>query len=198
MLHAASCSVVIERKNRTHPSFPLINLAEVRLLNRAGTPIPAAGLIPWISSMLPGFPVQNCFDGDNGTFCHTNDGNLDPDPMLKVSYPCSEEVNTVEVVNRQQLCSGCQDRITAFQLRLVNSTGASLSDAYPFDTAQPSYTIRLQGECLASWLQTVNLVDKATCRGLIIMQLPTGAAPVACLQMTTGSHYHCRRKCTVF
>ena len=139
---AASCSIQIERKNRAQASSDVISLAEVRLFNRLAAQIPTAGLVPWMSSAHPSFPAQNCFDATTNTSCHTAiDGGGDADPLLRVRYPCSEGLSRVEVVNRQNFG---QSRITAFQLRFLNATGASSTPPYHFNSVQSLYLISLQ------------------------------------------------------
>lgn len=148
LLFAAMCSIQIELKVPQTPN-PILNLAEVRLFNRAGTQFPNNQLIATMSSTEGAISaVQYCFDGNLGLpICHSGVTRWDPDPKLVVMYPCSEELSKVEVVNRQDCC---RDRINNFQMRFLDAAGAVMRQTFQFTGAESVYTVIPQGE-RAGW-----------------------------------------------
>lgn len=138
------CSIQIERKSQAMQANGIINLAEVRLFNRANNQIPASQLLVALSSTHSVFAVQNCFDGNPGTICHSlNWDSGDSDPKLLVRYPCSEELSRVEVVNRQDCC---RERIADFQMRFLDASGAVLRQTFQFTGGESAYTVIPQGK----------------------------------------------------
>lgn len=137
---APSCSVLIDGAQPGSQLHP----AEVQLFNMAGTQIANTDLTAVLSSVWDGgaYPASLCVDGKADTFCHTAAG--DPNPQLRISYPCSEGLSKVRVTNRADEC--CKAQINAFRLRVLDNKGSDTITAYQFAGSENSYTIKTQGE----------------------------------------------------
>jgi hypothetical protein len=157
----AVCSVLIDRKDpKPDPTFNKehnLHLREVRLFNSAGAQISPDKLGAQQSSTSANFTALLCIDGQAHTLaepgydwnmCSTADG--DPSPWLRVTYPCAEGLSNVEVYNRVDCCG---ERITAFKLRLLDSTNTTAGVPYEFDNVQNMYTIEAGDVSLAILLQ---------------------------------------------
>lgn len=94
------------------------------------------------------FAASNCIDGDpgpgpsGGPACSfADDGALNP--QLNITFPCNtgkalDSVASVEVYNRLD-CSYCKDRITKYQLQLIDADGITVAKTFPFETTHDVY-----------------------------------------------------------
>ena len=121
----------IERRDPTQEGPPTINLAEMHLFNAAGAQYPSSRLRVTSSSSLDdsNYGPNKLVDGDSTSMFHSDNVNGITNPRVQVLYPCSEGLSKVEVVNRQECCQG---RITAFQMRFLNSAGSDVTSAFSF------------------------------------------------------------------
>lgn len=103
-----------------------LSLASIRLFSLAtnatsgepmvGPPILASELSTWMSSVLStANAAPACVADDNpATFCSTNNG--DPNPQLRIAYPCSAGLSRVDIINRQG-APALQARLALFSAR---------------------------------------------------------------------------------
>lgn len=142
----------------------VIHLNEIKLYSPNGTRIPPSQLSAWMSSQLdydksPSmFRAANCIDGNDGpgpsgvVACHTFGYGIgsDPSPQLRVTFPCAsgkaaDAVSRVAVVNRQDCCL---ERITQYQLQLVDADG-SVNKTFAFNGTALDYTFPRECNSLA-------------------------------------------------
>jgi hypothetical protein len=139
---AALCQVVIRRTSTTpYDITNAINLLEVELYGHSGQRVPPSTVYMQLSSTFPGLDAGYCNDmvTKGGLFCHTQAD--DPNPSLRISYPCASgatSLSRVVVVNRETCC---QERITYFTMDFVNAASRRDAASYEFVTSQPSYVI---------------------------------------------------------
>lgn len=194
---ASGCSVLIERKNASQAGT-IINLSELRLFNRTGTQIPSRQLLATMSSIHNMHDAGLCLDGVDSVptggpnMCSTAVTPPDPNPWLRVYYPCSEGLSRVQIVNRHD---GFQDRITAFRMHFLDGSNWVIANAYEFDVAQPTYTAEtgmargVRGSRRGGWVHN--------CDSLCVGQI-TSDTPLCCADMQppkivqpTGMLLHC-------
>jgi hypothetical protein len=129
--------VLIDRKDPTNRSRAILNLAEVKLFDDAGTPIPRDKLNASMSSTISTYngPVEKCVDGivpkpgKEWNFCQTSETS-DSSPWLRITYPCAAELSRVEVYNR---VDQRHERILDFQLRFLGPDNFTAGGPFPFD-----------------------------------------------------------------
>ena len=128
-----------------------MNLSEIRLFNSSGQLIPTDKLGLWMSSVQEEswFPngratLNVCFDGveedgtANGNYCQPQLD--DPDPRMRISYPCSEGLSSVQVVNIRYCC---MERINNLRMRFLDAVGNDAAPFYGFTGGVAVYNIGL-------------------------------------------------------
>jgi hypothetical protein len=170
----AGCSVLIERKDPTNRTRAILNLAEVKLFNDAGTPIPRDKLKASMSSTISTYdgPVDMCVDGivpkpgKSWNFCQTAETG-DANPWLRVTYPCATGLSRVEVYNR---VDQRHERILDFQLRFLGPGNSTAGGPFPFDavpTGKDVYKIQ-PGDTEPALLLNCTQLTPWKCKALLL------------------------------
>lgn len=183
------CTARIVLKPGIAPGWPL-GLNEIRFIDHGGNALAIGDLIAVLSSQrdpnTTNYKADNCIDGDTGpgasktAACQVADD--DKNPQLNVTFMCDtgkalDTVSRVEVYN-QVAC--CQDRITHYQLQLINSDG-SVAQTFPFDTRQDEYTFPGGAPCTTS-----SRCTSVSCRTPPLFLKSTGAACGGDLERISG------------
>ncbi len=122
----------------------ILNLAEVQLFHQSSVfvPIHRSNLTATLSTTANAvnmWKATNAIDSNTSSTVLTDIG--DPDPWLRITYPCSTGstmLSKVVVTNRQD---AAHDRINSFQLHFLNAKGDMDRPSFRFAGSHATYVI---------------------------------------------------------
>ena len=106
------------------PGFPGEKLVDIENKNVALDK--PARQINTFSDNLALFGASNAVDGKIGTMSHTSDPVVDVASWWQVDLEDPYAITSIVIINRQDDCQGCQDRLTDFYIRLVGADGITI------------------------------------------------------------------------
>ena len=98
------------------------------------------------------FGASNAVDGNIGTMSHTSDPVVDVAGWWQVDLEDPYAITSIGIINRQDDCQGCQDRLTDFYIRLVGADGITIVDEKHITEAVSSDSV---GTTYEGWKENI-------------------------------------------